>query len=132
MKRLKLHRISLLAVIDPKDRTMELIFITGGAGQGKSTYAKTHYKDIELIADYEEQVRRELEEGRDPLSEAEKLLEGADRLVITMSEVGAGLVPISAEERRFRDAAGVTGCYLAEQAAEVYRMAAGIETKLKG
>ena len=111
---------------------MELIFITGGAGQGKRTYAREKYKDWKMIFDYEEVVRKDLDAGRNPLETARKLLRTHDRLVITMAEVGAGLVPISGEDRKYRDLAGETGCFLAEQAMEVYRMFSGIEMKLKG
>lgn len=111
---------------------MELIFITGGAGQGKSTYARTHYQDWEIIFDYEEVIREDMKAGRNPIDTARELLNASGRLVITMAEVGAGLVPVSREERTYRDLAGETGCFLAEHAREVYRICSGIEVKLKG
>lgn len=111
---------------------MELIFITGGAGQGKSTYARKHYKDWDIIVDYEEVVKEDMDAGRNPVDSVKKLLNTSGRMVITMAEMGAGLVPISVWERKYRDLAGETGCYLAEQAQEVYRMFSGIEVKLKG
>lgn len=133
MNRLKLNLTSRSAAINPKGKMlMELIFITGGAGQGKRTYAGKHYPDWQVIINYEDIIWQEMEAGKDPVESVKKMLACSGRLVITMSETGAGLVPVDKRERRFRDLAGMTGCYLAEQAKEVYRMFAGIEVKLKG
>ena len=41
-------------------------------------------------------------------------------------------MPVEREERIYREANGRVNCYLAEQADTVYRVIAGIATKIKG
>lgn len=72
-----------------------------------------------------------MEEGKDPVEYAENmLLKGADP-VITMDEMGSGIVPIELHYRKLRDEVGRTGCYLASQATEVHRVVAGIGMRIK-
>ena len=53
---------------------MELIWITGGAWQGKTDYARSNYgEEWEIRPHYEQTVRRQLLEGKDPMEEARKL-----------------------------------------------------------
>ena len=64
------------------------------------------------------------------------LRETADRLakefdVVTITEIGSGMVPVDAEERAFRENAGRFSVLLAERADEVYRVVCGIPTRLK-
>lgn len=51
--------------------------------------------------------------------------------VITMDEVGCGVVPMSWEERQYRDAAGRAGQELAGRAEQVWRVIAGIAVRIK-
>ncbi len=51
--------------------------------------------------------------------------------VITMDEVGCGVVPMSREERQYRDAAGRAGQELAGRAEQVWRVIAGIAVRIK-
>ncbi len=51
-----------------------MILIVGGISQGKHDFCKNRFPDAEVIDHYEERIRRELEEGKDPLYEAEKWL----------------------------------------------------------
>lgn len=51
--------------------------------------------------------------------------------VITMDEVGCGVVPMSREERQYRDAAGRAGQELARRAEQVWRVIAGIAVRIK-
>lgn len=56
----------------------------------------------------------------------------ARREVVIATEVGGGVVPVDAEERRRREAAGRLGCLLAQRADVVIRVFCGIPTVLKG
>lgn len=113
-----------------------MVFIIGGAYQGKTAYAEEHFPSQEgwqLVNCYQDSVRRQLREGLSPLEEAEKLLRAYEgqRLVIICDEVGYGLVPVDAFERSFREQAGRVGGFLAGKAEQVIRVVCGIGTRIK-
>lgn len=111
-----------------------MIFIIGGAHQGKNIYAKTYGEQgYELITSYHEVIKKQMEQGLDPLREAEALLsERADKKVVIISnEVGYGLVPMDAFLRQYREQVGRVHCYLAKEAEQVIRVVCGIGMELK-
>ena len=61
---------------------------------------------------------------------ADVLAHGAG--VVTMAEVGCGVVPGAPEARAWREAAGRLGCALAARAACVVRMTCGLPSVIKG
>lgn len=111
-----------------------MIFVTGGAFQGKTEYVKTHYGlDEKIIQQYHKRIRKQLQEGKDPIKEASALLEKelTDNLIIICDEVGSGVVPMKQEERIYREMTGRVSCYFAKEATEVIRVVAGIGMKIK-
>lgn len=108
-----------------------MILIVGGAYQGKTEYAKEHFKGYEIKNHYNETIRTQLAEGKNPTEEAEKYLAGRDKLVIISDETGYGLVPVDAFERRCREETGRVNCFLAGKAEQVIRVVCGIGTKIK-
>ena len=48
-----------------------------------------------------------------------------------MDEVGCGIVPLSREDRDYREAVGRAGQKLAEAAREVWRIQCGIPVRIK-
>lgn len=56
----------------------------------------------------------------------------ACRGVVTMAEVGCGVVPDAPEERAWREAAGRLGCALAARASCVVRTTCGLPSVIKG
>jgi len=56
----------------------------------------------------------------------------AEREFVIATEVGGGVVPMDAEERRSREAAGRLSCLLAERAEVVVRVCCGLPQLLKG
>ncbi len=136
-----------------------MVLIIGGICQGKHDFCRNEFPDAEVIDHYEERVRRELKEDKEPLSEAEKLIEsiaGDDaesrtneedvsgvysgngnpgqitkELVIIMNEVGSGVVPMDKDERLWREAVGRVSCIFSKRADRVYRLIAGIPQRLK-
>ncbi len=60
-----------------------------------------------------------------------KLVEKRNPEIIVMAEVGAGVIPINAQDVLFREATGRLSVYFAEECEEVYRVICGIATKLK-
>lgn len=62
---------------------------------------------------------------------ARSTVSACPRAVITMDEVGCGVVPMDREERAYRDAAGTAGQELARLADRVIRVMAGIPVRIK-
>lgn len=100
-----------------------MIFITGPLYSGKRTFASSlpgsRVFDVQTLA-----------------AEAEDLTALADSLarydVVTAAEVGGGVVPMDAEQRRAREQAGRLACLLAARAECVVQMFCGIPTVIKG
>lgn len=113
---------------------IRMILVIGGAFQGKTAYVQNRFGDtVTVINNYQERIRSQLQEGLEPLAEAEELLRErqGQQLVLISDEVGYGLVPVDAFERKWREAVGRVNCYLAQRAEEVVRVVCGIETRIK-
>ena len=117
-----------------------MIFITGGAYQGKYEYAQNEFKSIDkkpyiIINSYHLRVREQLEKGLSVVLELEKLLDkyrdDLDRLVIISDEVGCGVVPLDKKDRDFREANGRVSCLLSKKAKKVVRVVCSIPVVLK-
>ncbi len=132
---------------------LEMILVIGGASQGKDRFAcgllvagnEIKYennlarggRDLPeavfqkpYVSGYQEIIRALLEEGRDPETFTSELIAAEPELVV-MDEVGSGIVPISRDEREYREAVGRTGQQLAAHAAQVYRVICGIGVRIK-
>ena len=108
-----------------------MIFITGGTKQGKREFAKEYLPDYMVMPAYQIAVERYMQEGKDPVEQTHAMLQMNPDVVIIMSEMGCGMEPADPYDRRLRDEIGRTGCYLANEAEEVYRVIAGIGTRIK-
>ena len=124
---------------------MEMII--GGAFQGKSSLAESKYPDIRWVkgaeADWEaisktkgilgfhEYIRKELKEGREVTSLAKDLIQANPNVVIVSDEVGYGVVPIDAFDRKYREAVGRVCTDLASKSKKVIRVVCGIGTVIK-
>ena len=104
-----------------------MIFITGPLYSGKRTFAQKfpgkRLADVQnMAADVSD--RKALEQL------ADRLASEYDILIAT--EVGGGVVPMDANQRAGREAAGRLACLLAARAQCVVQMFCGIPTVLKG
>ncbi|MDE7297565.1 MAG: bifunctional adenosylcobinamide kinase/adenosylcobinamide-phosphate guanylyltransferase [Lachnospiraceae bacterium] len=109
-----------------------MIFIVGGAFQGKTDYAKSCFPDAHrIINQYHETIRLQMQQGLEPLEEVKKLPLSEEGLIIICDEVGSGLVPVDAFERAWREQVGRVGGYLAERAEKVIRVVCGIGRSIK-
>lgn len=123
-----------------------MVLVVGGAASGKRTYALS-------LGYADEDVADGVVDERPVVHHAERLLGGAgeadaetqaeesvvrladvvaSKEVVTISEVGAGPVPASADARAFREATGQLASALAQRATCVVRMTCGVPYAIKG
>lgn len=115
------------------------ILLVGGAHQGKRAYAEATFGLCALdfapggraVDHFHLVVREHMERGRDP---ADLLPEPAANVdwIILCDEVGGGVIPLDAFDRRWRESVGRLCCRLAAQADIVERISCGIPLRLKG
>lgn len=124
---------------------MEMII--GGAFQGKTAYAKESNPGInwmngadlgkeELmkaqgVFDFQEYIKKELKADRDVSGLAEELWEKNPDVVLVSQEVGYGVVPMDAFDRKYREAVGRVCTSLAAKSTKVTRVVCGIGTVIK-
>lgn len=126
-----------------------MLMIIGGAFQGKLEYAceytglqKADFLDGEVcgyeeiytakgIHSFQSYVRRQLADGLPVDGLADEILQKNPSLVLITNEIGYGIVPMEAFERRYRETCGRICCSLAGGAAEVHRVACGIGKVIK-
>lgn len=124
---------------------MEMII--GGAYQGKTAYARQRYPELEWVdgasvsetelmsaqgvLNFQDYIRRELKEDREVSNLAERLINGNSGLVIVSQEVGYGVVPVDAFDRKYREAVGRVCTKLAAYSHKVTRVVCGIGTVIK-
>ena len=106
-----------------------MVLVVGGRYQGKYAFAKSLSEDV--TKDLHAQIRICMERGEDPWVLAEKARSSHSNGVITMAELGCGLVPIDAFEREYRETVGRISCELAKKADAVYRVCCGVPMKIK-
>lgn len=124
---------------------MEMII--GGAYQGKTDYAKEKYPELNWIdgalaseeelmtaqgvLDFQKYIREELKRCDDVSDLAEKIISRNPELVIVSQEVGYGVVPVDAFDRKYREAVGRVCTKLAAYSRKVTRVVCGIGTVIK-
>ncbi len=119
----------------------------GGAFQGKREFmkqltgaAETEIAEADSVSDTKEyraldhyhlRIRKQLEQGQDPVRELEQLLQEQPEIILLCDEVGMGIVPMDKKDREYREAVGRTMCVAAQKAEKVYRVICGIGEKIK-
>ena len=108
-----------------------MIFLFGPLCSGKRATA------MELLhCSYEELSRRAVWDVQERAAQVENLKKLADELArydaVIATEVGSGVVPVDAQERAAREAAGRLNCLLAQRAEAVVRVFCGIPVLIRG
>ena len=88
----------------------------GGLCQGQEALARRENPGAALLTEFHTVIREKLVAGEDTLAYAQRLCAEQPELVVVSDEVGSGVVPISKEERLWREAAGRALCVVAEHA----------------
>lgn len=104
----------------------------GGAYQGQEALAREENPGGEIWPDFHETVRDAvLTRGAEPRAFAERFVLEHPRAVVVANEVGAGVVPLAAEDRAFREAVGRALCVIARASERVTRCVCGIGVRIK-
>lgn len=131
----------------------KLIFVTGGAFQGKRDYVMRNFniskeqiavpsEDGSLesgdlnkicICGFHRVIKKMTQEGADVIRECDDLLKRhfGKTFIIIMNDVGNGIVPIDKMERSYRENAGRAGCYIAHRADIVVKVVCGCAIGVK-
>ena len=126
-----------------------MILVVGGSFQGKLEFSRglceekemkiiegkelerKNYGKLHILNRFQDLVRHWLREEIDlEFAMKDFLLENRN-LIVVADEVGYGIVPIEASERRYREAVGHCCCMAAAEAVEVYRVVCGIGVRIK-
>ena len=103
----------------------------GGAYQGQDELAVRENHGAEIIPDFHKKVREAILKGEDSREFARKICRDKPDAVIVANEVGAGIVPMEASERAFREAVGRALCVIAQASDTVVRVVCGIGVRIK-
>ncbi len=103
----------------------------GGAWQGQDELARQENPGAEILEDFQEVIREAVSRGEDPRAFAETVCAEHPNAVIVANEVGAGVVPIAAADRAFREAVGRALCVIARHSVSVVRVTCGIGVRIK-
>ena len=107
-----------------------MILVIGGSFQGKKAFAEELAGKEQVLADFQNCIRKAMEEGENPETFTRQVLADPPA-VITLDEVGCGIVPLEKSERDYREAVGHAGQMLAKAAERVYRVQCGIASRIK-
>ena len=124
---------------------MEMII--GGAFQGKGAYARETHPEVDWkngadlekedlmtadgVLDFQEYIKKELKADQDVTDLAEELSEKNPDIILVSQEVGYGVVPMDAFDRKYREAVGRVCTGLAAKCSKVTRVVCGIGTVIK-
>ena len=114
-----------------------MILVIGGLASGKREYIRSLGFAESEIADAVLDMRPALVNAQelvhDNLANPAEIADAlAAKQIVACRDVGGGIVPIDAGERRWRERAGALSCELAIRAKAVIRMSCGIPQALKG
>lgn len=125
-----------------------MVFIFGGAYQGKTDYALQTYENAEtvfvckedmgdvdfscdIISCYHLFVLKQLKAGIDPCAYIEAHLAELKGKIIICDDISCGVVPMDKKMRQWREALGRAMGLITRHAEEVVRVFCGIGMKLK-
>lgn len=124
-----------------------MLLIVGGSFQGKKQIARELAEERNrtggeggrwtVIPDFHQRIREYLQahpgEGREALRAfARRTVQENPDAVITLDEVGCGVVPVDPAQRAWREQVGRLCCRLAKRAERVERIFCGLPMTLKG
>ena len=121
-----------------------MIVVTGGIASGKKTFLESYGVDLTCVFDAREPQKTAVSlADATAVFHAEELVREGElasglfeqllsKQVLTCTEVGSGVIPLTWDDRQFRERAGSLSSSLAKEADCVVRMVCGIPVVLKG
>ncbi len=105
----------------------------GGYKQGKLKYVLTKYPNAEnrVCNDLHLWIREMLQEGQDAELEVIRYIEENPDCILICDEIGNGIVPVDAFERRYREQVGRILIEVAKRADRVERVICGLGQRIK-
>ena len=104
----------------------------GGVCQGQEELARSENPGCEVFADFHETIRSAVfQEGQETREFAQRFCAEHPGAIVVANEVGAGVVPMTREDRAFREAVGRALCVIAQKAECVTRCVCGIGVRIK-
>ena len=104
----------------------------GGVYQGQEELARTENPGSSFYPDFHETIRSAvLAKGQEPREFARQFCREHPDAIVIANEVGAGVVPMTREDRAFREAVGRALCIIAQEAESVTRCVCGIGVRIK-
>lgn len=119
-----------LAQNDIKNREESMLEIETKVAEGSLDSYETAYS-CRIIHDFQEYVRRLLKEEKNPEEFLWEIIKRNPGVIITMNELGCGIVPEAPFERTWREGSGRIAVMIAKQSSEVYRLVCAIPTQIK-
>lgn len=125
-----------------------MIFIYGGAYQGKLAYALDRFGlgegDVyacgedtamphgkKLIYELDKWILALIRAGADPEPEIREFIQRNGDAIVICNDITGGVVPVEASLRAWREAAGKSMTELSRHASEVVRLFCGVPTRIK-
>lgn len=121
-----------------------MIVVTGGIASGKKTFLESCGVDLTCVFDAREPQKTAVSlADATAVFHAEELVREGElasglfeqllsKQALTCTEVGSGVIPLTWDDRQFRERAGSLSSSLAKEADCVVRMVCGIPVVLKG
>ena len=103
----------------------------GGVYQGQNELAQNENPGAEIFLDFHETIHEAVNHGEAPREFAARFCAEHPDSVIAANEVGAGVVPMRAEDRAFREAVGRALCVIAQEAEQVTRCICSVGVRIK-
>ncbi|MBE5782306.1 MAG: adenosylcobinamide kinase [Clostridiales bacterium] len=104
----------------------------GGVCQGQEELARKENPGGEFFFDFHETIRNAvMKDQQDPRAFARSFCDEHPQAIVVANEVGAGVVPMLAQDRAFREAVGRALCKIAQEAEQVTRCVCGIGVRIK-
>lgn len=110
-----------------------MILIFGGAYQGKREYALERFgtENKKIIYDIDKWILELIKSDIDVAEALNKFIEDNSDAIVICNDISCGIVPIDAEQRKWREAVGRSLAMLSGKSDEVIRLFCGIPTRIK-
>ena len=108
-----------------------MIFVTGGAFQGKTDFVRNKWPGTEILDQLHILVKEKLDAGEDPAVYIQEIIEKNPDIILISNMIGSGIISMDPAENKWREVHGRLCCDIAARADEVYLVTCGIGQEIK-